>query len=104
MYMCKSSLKQVVHSYLLGISAQMRTLKSSIDCADMVLAGRAFQSLDCRWEEGALVGVDRAIVWKESLLVTSSRYSCRCQVLVSRDLYEVIDDAIHHNSLVLLPS
>ena len=44
MYMSKSRLKQVDHSYGLGISAQMRTLKSSMDCADTVLAGRAFQS------------------------------------------------------------
>ena len=40
----KAGYKQVVHSYGLGISAQMRTLKSSMDCADTVLAGRAFQS------------------------------------------------------------
>ena len=44
MYMSKSRLKQVVHSYSLGISAQMRTLKSSMDCSDTVLAGRAFKS------------------------------------------------------------
>ena len=52
--------------------------------------------------EGALVDVDRAIVWKDSLLLTSSRYSCRCQVLVGRDLHEVIYDAIHHYCIVLL--
>ena len=34
--------------------------------------------------------------------MTSSRYSCRCQVLVGRDLHKVIDDAIHHYCLVLL--
>ena len=34
----------------------MRALKPSMECADTVLAGRL--------EEGVLVGIDRAIVWK----------------------------------------
>ena len=39
----KAGKKQVVHSYGLGISAQMSTLKSSMDCADTIywLAGHS---------------------------------------------------------------
>ena len=40
----ENRLKQVVHSYSFEISAQVRTLKSSMDCADTVLAGNAYQS------------------------------------------------------------
>ena len=43
LYTCLKAGKTGCHRYDLGVSAQMSTLKSSIDCADTVLAGRAFQ-------------------------------------------------------------